>query len=478
MTERLKRQLSLPVRSVDTLMIKTFGSNEERIQTCDVVDLLLKTREGKNVQLTFLAVPFICDPLARQPLSHAMEIFPYLSELELADTGGEADIDVLVGSDLYWSLVTGRIIRGENGPTAIETVFGWVLSGPVDSAPEAFVLTSTHTLRVESSLLLANHKIDTPLDSQLQKFWDLEVLGIQDHETSVYDEFVKKISFKDGRYEVHLPWKEQHPPLGDHYQMSLNRLISLLQRLKRSPEVLKEYDTVIKNQLSSGIIEIASKPNPSSQVHYLPHHPVIRSDRDTTKFRIVYDASAKTTGTSLNDCLYVGPPFGQYIFDIILRFRVHNVALAGDIEKAFSMISIAEEDRDALRFLWVNDPFKKFPEIILRFKRVIFGVSASPFLLNATIEHHISKYRSADPQFVSQFLRSIYVDDVTYGSSDVNKTYDLYCWSKKKLAEGGFHLRKFVTNSTVLRSLINEQEMLQPKHSTEPEKNCHSLCGG
>ena len=199
------------------------------------------------VQLTFLAVPFICDPLARQPLCHAMEIFPHLSELELADTGGEADIDVLVGSDLYWSLVTGRIVRGENGPTAIETVFGWVLSGPVDSAPEAFVLTSTHTLRVESSSLLTNHKIDTPLDSQLQKFWDLEVLGIQDKETSVYDEFVKKISFKDGRYEVHLPWKEQHPPLGDHYQMSLNRLTSLLQRLKRSPEVLKEYDTVIKN---------------------------------------------------------------------------------------------------------------------------------------------------------------------------------------------------------------------------------------
>ena len=75
-----------------------------------------------------------------------MEIFPHLSELELADTGGEADIDVLVGSDLYWSLVTGRIVRDENGPTAIETVFGWVLSGPVDSAPETFVLTSTlHT---------------------------------------------------------------------------------------------------------------------------------------------------------------------------------------------------------------------------------------------------------------------------------------------------------------------------------------------
>ena len=76
-------------------MIRTFGSNEEQVQTCDVVDLLLKTREGKNLQLTFLAVPLICNPLARQPLSHAVEMFPHLSELDLADAGGESDIDVL-----------------------------------------------------------------------------------------------------------------------------------------------------------------------------------------------------------------------------------------------------------------------------------------------------------------------------------------------------------------------------------------------
>ena len=130
-------------------MIKTFGSDKEQVQTCDVVDLLLKTRDGENLQLTFLVVPMICDPLAWHSLSHAVEMFPYLSKLELADVEGEFDIDVLIGSDLYWRLVTGRVVRGENGPTAIETVFGWVLSGPVDMAPEAFVLTSTHMLRID-----------------------------------------------------------------------------------------------------------------------------------------------------------------------------------------------------------------------------------------------------------------------------------------------------------------------------------------
>lgn len=61
-TDRLKSNLSLPVRFVDTLMIKTFGSGKEQVQTCDVIDLLLKTRDGENLQLTFLAIPMICDP--------------------------------------------------------------------------------------------------------------------------------------------------------------------------------------------------------------------------------------------------------------------------------------------------------------------------------------------------------------------------------------------------------------------------------
>ena len=83
--------------------------------------------------------------------------------------------------------------------------------------------------------------------------------------------------------------------------------------------------------------------------------------------------------------------------DIILRFRTHRIALAGDIEKAFLNIAVATEDRDALRFLWIDDVKKDEPEVILlRFLRVVFGVSSSPFLLNATVKHHIEKYKEED----------------------------------------------------------------------------------
>ena len=160
--------------------------------------------------------------------------------------------------------------------------------------------------------------------------------------------------------------------------------------------------------------------------------------------------------------------FGQNIFDIILRFRCHKIAL-GDIEKAFLMVSMWNEDRDVLRFLWVDNIEKDFPKLlVLRFTRVVFGVSASPFLLNATLDHYIRKYEAEDPEFVARFLRAIYVDDVTYGGSDIEDVFQLYLKTKKKrLLEGGFNIWKFVSNDFQLQARIEEEE----KHLKSPALN-------
>ena len=88
----------------------------------------------------------------------------------------------------------------------------------------------------------------------------------------------------------------------------------------------------------------------------------------------------------------------------------------------------------------------------------MFGVSASPFLLNATIAHHMQRYQVDDGPFVEQFLRSIYVDDLTTSSDSVEKTYEFYKKSKLRLAEAKFNLRKFHTNSPSLRQKIAENE--------------------
>ena len=101
--------------------------------------------------------------------------------------------------------------------------------------------------------------------------------------------------------------------------------------------MLKWYEAIIMEQLENGIIEEVD-PRIVDGQH------VVRYDKDTTKLRVVYDASARSDGMSLNDCLHVGPKFNQKIFDILVRFIPYGVALTGDIEKAFLMLSVAQGD--------------------------------------------------------------------------------------------------------------------------------------
>ena len=110
-------------------------------------------------------------------------------------------------------LVTGRVLRDKDGPTAIHSRLVWILSGPTDvsSQSDTFVnLISSHSLLADSSLEL---EPQDDLDSALRKFWTLESLGISSDEPSVYDVFKQLITFKDHRYVVNLPWKETHPHL-------------------------------------------------------------------------------------------------------------------------------------------------------------------------------------------------------------------------------------------------------------------------
>ena len=216
---------------------------------------------------------------------------------------------------------------------------------------------------------------------------------------------------KGGRYEVSLPWRECHDPLPDNYNLSRRRLYGLVRRLKQTPVILREYDAILHEQLDKGIIErVEDSDETPGMIHYLPHHAVIRQDKETTKVRVVYDASARSNGPSLNDCLHTGPKFNQKILEILLRFQSYPIALVADIEKAFLMISVTPKDRDVLRFLWIDDPSSSEPRIVtLRFTRVVFGVSPSPFLLNATIKCHVEKYLSSHPELVKTLMQSIYV---------------------------------------------------------------------
>ena len=247
----------------------------------------------------------------------------------------------------------------------------------------------------------------------MSRFWDLETIGIKVKEPASVENFLRNIKMNENtnRYETSLPFKNDFVLLPDTYELCKKRLMSLYKTLKNDPELLETYDKTFKEQLSLGIIERIDTSNlKPGQIHYLPHLPVIRFDKETTNVRAVFDASAKVkSNQSLNDCLHKGPQLTPLIFDILLRFRCYAVALTPDIEKAFLQIGIVEPDKEFLRFLWFDDVFAAELKIVCnRFARAIFGVKSSHFLLNGTVRKHTSNY-NFDNDFVTKIVDSFFV---------------------------------------------------------------------
>ena len=225
----------------------------------------------------------------------------------------------------------------------------------------------------------------------------------------------------------------------------------MIKRLKKQPEVFREYNSVIEDQEEKGIIErVDNSTIPEvGKVHYLPHHcsPASIVNQITSGLWCIFKGCTIFT-QCINGCLKVGPALSPKIFDILVRSRQYGVAVVADTEKAFLSIGVEEIDRDVLRFLWIDDLESDNLELLIYpFFRVVFGVNGSPFLLNATLQNPIKHYNT-DTDFAEKLSELFYVDDLVAGEANEKDAFEFYQNSKECLWKGGFHLRKWPSNST------------------------------
>ena len=214
--------------------------------------------------------------------------------------------------------------------------------------------------------------------------------------------------------------------------------------------------------MANGIVERVPIHEEESKTRYfLPHHGVVRADKETTKLHMVFDGSAKANQGefSLNECLEKGPNMTPHIFDILLRFRSHKVGIIADIEKAFHQVVIDKRDRDFLRFLWFENITNNRPSIIQhRFTRLMFGLTPSAAILNGVIQTHLTRYLLTEPTLSKQLAEGFYVDDFTGGAEAVQEGLNVYEKAKELMRKGGFNLRKWHTNSADLQQRIDYLE--------------------
>ncbi|KFM77345.1 hypothetical protein X975_06234, partial [Stegodyphus mimosarum] len=376
-TKNVSSKMDLRIVRKESLSVYSFGDKTALEKTFNVVKAKLENISNPklSIYVEFLEVENISNALISPPDLNFAKENKVLQNLQLADCCRQSDkIDVLIGIDFYYSIITGKIKRISRDVVATESLFGWCLQGKVNNEFNELL-----TMKV-----IVNENL---ISDQLQQFWKLENLGLESDtqndktvDIEIMKSFESDIKYKNGRYQVRLPWKPNSKHLmEDNRDVALERFKKLSNKFKIDNPLFVQYTEVLKDYELKHIIEPVKEDNRNDKtLFYLPHRAVVRNDRTTSRLRIVYDASAHRPKTlSLNDCLYTGPNLYPDIFDLLIKFRQNSIAFTADITQAFLQIELNEEDRDVTRFFWKDDPDDSNENLkTFRFTRVLFGVKS------------------------------------------------------------------------------------------------------
>ena len=203
--------------------------------------------------------------------------------------------------------------------------------------------------------------------------------------------------------------------------------------VKRNNQLKFQLDQPKNHQTRKDLAKLCLKerelcfiePVPKDQLdvtvgHFIPA-VLVQKQSETTPLRRCFDCSAKMKNkNSLNDLLFAGPNFVPKMFDIIICSRFTSYFLLCDISKAFLRLQLIEKYRDYVKIIlredW-TDPKSK--DILYRFKTVLFGSTYSPFLLQATISHHLKKIG------MKFLLDNLFVDDISFFSNSIEEILTL-----------------------------------------------------
>ncbi|XP_064072091.1 uncharacterized protein LOC135193463 [Vanessa tameamea] len=362
-------------------------------------------------------------------------------------------IDLLLGADVYGVILQEGMKKNPEGTLIAQaTSLGWILSGTVSCNIKP------------SSRISVMHCCES--EDLLKKFWELES-DVPKQKSSMFTEeerlceqLFTQTTKRDpnGRYIVRLPFKNGYPEVTGSRDIAEKRLKSLEVKFSKDPILKTKYQEVISEYLKlDHMEEVPPEDINNPKAIYLPHHAVIRNDKETTKVRIVYDASCKgKNNLSLNDQLLVGPTLQPELRHIIMQWRCSPICMSADIVKMYRQVKVERQDADCQRILWRNN--KNEPIKYYRHTRVTFGTSSAPYLAVKALQQVARDHSTDYPLAVERVFNNFYVDDFMTGVQTCEEGKQVFVEMNELLGKAGFSLQKWNSNDDSLVMEMNQKE--------------------
>ncbi|XP_018374037.1 PREDICTED: uncharacterized protein LOC108768190, partial [Trachymyrmex cornetzi] len=444
-TQKLANKLRLNHRALN---MSICGVAEGTFESKEVVNISFRSRTNKYTnQLDCIILPKITQDLPQEfcPMSE----FRIPSNIILADPSFNIpnEIDLLIGAQMFWQLVcVGQIKSCKAHPTLQKTKLGWVISGTIQGHLSNTAIPSCHITSVNE------------LDRSLSRFWEIEHNVPCNEVQCTPDEQKCEMHFQanvtrntEGRFVVKLPTNDDKiQQLGETHEIAKRRFLSLEKRLLLQPDVYAQYRKFMQEYIDLNHMRRIKPSVNHDKAYYMPHHPVFKETSTTTKLRVVFDASCKSTsGLSLNDSLLVGPTIQEDLFSILLRFRTFSYAMTADITKMYRQILFHDSKRSLQRIFWRHSPQNELG--IYELLSLTYGTAPVSFLAIRTIRRLAEDEMNSYPIGSKIILRDFYVDDLLTGASTFSEALEIKKQTVELLAKGGFDLVKWSSNHAALQ---------------------------
>ena len=387
-------------------------------------------------------------------------MWPHLQRVKFLNPIGRPIVDVLIGVNHAYLHTALEEVHGNDGePIARRTPLEWTCIGCVNNTNMDGNANHTCFHLINCGKVSESQ---TKLTQILQKFWEVDFLSdtseepvLTKDENKAQEIVLESMEFKEGRYQVETPWKKDPKTLPDNYNTAFKRLLSTEKRLLRDSNVGQSYSSIIQDYIKKYVTKLEQKP--IDKGWYLPHFPVIRPNRSTTKTRVVFDASVQHDNIALNDIIHIGPKLQRDLFKILLRFRRFPIGLICDVAEMYLQISLDPKDRPYHRFLWRGLDQSQQPDIY-EFNRLVFGINSCPFQAQVVTQEHARRNFSSFPRAAKTVLESTYMDDSMDSTSSEEEAITLYKELSAIWERAGMHARKWLSTSKQVLAEIPQDD--------------------